>query len=378
MMETVTLEASGAGGPSFVTFQVEAFTSVSIRNSIVEPAEVSVELGDDTGWDRLSAITGLGSQYQVYVNDRPRIRGRIEAIDSPHDAAQGTVQRLVIRTKLSDAIYSSAPAGIRMRNISIRDFILACYASVGLTEADFDFRGDVSRNLMTGKSSKGGRSPVALDRLEADRAKVGPSETIFAAVDRHIRRHGLLHYDGPDGRIVVAAPNDTQDPIYFFRSFADAQLAATNNVLSATRALDVSSAPTHLGVFGKTSNADFTKAKLGAVVFNPDLIAAGFNRRVVVVDEGLRTRAFADRRASREFAQRNRGLDRLTITTDGLSYREGAQLIPYAPDTVADVLLASQGGALGAFYVESIQMERSAGAGDRTTVIAVRRGVWDL
>lgn len=378
MIDTVTLEASGAGGPSFVQFQVEDFTSVAVRNSIVEPAELSVEIGDETGWDRLSAITGLGSEYQVYVNDRPRLRGRVEAIDSPHDAKQGTTQRLVVRTKLSDAIYSSAPSGIRMRNINIKEFVLACYASVGLVEADFDFRGDVSRDLMTGKGSRGARSPVPLERLKADQAKVQPNETIFAAVDRHLRRHGYLHYDGADGRIVVAAPDDQQDPLYFFRSYADTRLARVNNLLTATRSFDVSGSPTHLGVFGKTGNADFTKAKIGSVLFNPDLIRAGFNRRIVIIDEGLRSRAFADRRASREFATRNRGLERMIVTVDGLSYREGATLIPYAPDTVADVLVADQGGALGAFFLESVQMERSADAGDVTTAVMVRQGVWEL
>jgi len=378
MTDTVTLEANGVGGPSFVTFAVEGFTSVSIRNSIVEPAEVSVELGDDTGWDRLSSLTGLGSEYQVYVNDRPRMRGRVEAVDSPTDAGKGTVQRLVVRTKLSDAIYSSAPAGIRMRDITIKDFILSCYASVGLTETDFDFRGDVSRDLMTGRGSRGQRPPIAIERIKTDQAKVQPNETIFVAVDRHLRRHGFLHFDGADGRIVVAAPDDQQDPLYFFRAYKERQLAQVNNVVSVQRGLDVSGSPTHLGVFGKSWKADFTKAKIGSVLFNPDLIAAGFNRRIVIIDEGLRSRAFAERRASREFAARNRGLERLTIVSDGLSYREGGDVIPFAPDTVADVLVSEMGGALGAYFVESVQMDRSASGGDLTTLVMVRQGVWEL
>lgn len=377
MIDTVTLEASGAGGPSFVTFAVEDFTSVAIRNSIVEPAEVSVELGDDTGWDRLSSVTGLGSQYQVYVNDRPRMRGRVEAIDSPLDAGKGTTQRLVVRTKMSDAIYSNAPLGVRMRGISIKQFILACYASVGLVEADFDFRGDVSRDLMTGRGSRGQRPPAALEALQMDQAKVQPNETIFAAVDRHLRRHGLLHFDGADGRIVVAAPDDQQDPIYFFRCYKERQLAKVNNVLSVQRSLDVSGAPTHLGVFGKSGSADFTKAKIGSVLFNPDLIAAGFNRRVVIIDEGLRSRAFAEHRASREFSQRNRGLERLTIVVDGLSYREGSDVLPLAPDTVADVLVSEMGGALGAYYVEGCEMNKSI-SGDVSTLTMVRQGTWEL
>jgi prophage tail gpP-like protein len=381
-LDTLRIEARGRGGSGSGTGDVfanfEDWTGFSLRTSIVEPAELSLELGDDTGWDRLNELIQLGSEFQVYLGDRPRLRGRVECLDSPADAKQGATQRVVIRTKMSDAIYHSAPQGIRLKGVSLKEFVLACYAAVGITEADFDFRGDVSRDLMTGVGSRGGRPPRALEELRQEQAKVQPTESVAAAVDRHLRRHGFLHWDGPDGKIVVAAPDDQQDPIYFLQLYKESNLAQLNNVKTVQRTFDVGQAPTHLGVFGAGGKVDFGKAKIGAVVFNPDLIAAGFQRRVVILDEGLKSRDVATHRANFEFAQRNRGLERLVVGTDGLSYREGSTLIPYAPDTVADAVSALHGGALGAFFVESTQLTRSVSDGDNSTLLMVRQGVWVL
>lgn len=381
-LDTLRIEARGIGGSLQGTGEIlgsfEDWTSFSMRTSMVEPAEASLELGDDTGWQRLNAMMQLGSEFQVFLGDRPRMRGRVEAIDSTGDAMSSSTQRLVLRTKLSDAIYSSAPQGIRLKGASLKQFILACYSSLGLVEADFDFRGDVTRDLLTGARGKGRKAPLDLDALSKEDAKVNPPETIFGTVDKHLRRHGMLHWDGADGRIVVAAPDDEQDPLYFLQTFREGSSAQLNNIKSLQRGFDVSGSPTTLGIYGKGGGVDFSKVKLGAVLFNPTLQAAGFRRAVVIVDEGLRNLANAQRRASHEFALRNRGLERLVITTDGLSYREGSALIPYAPDTVADVVSDPHGGSLGAFYIETVEMSRTVDEGDNSTLSMVRQGVWAL
>lgn len=358
-------------------FNFERWTSFSLKNSITAPAEASFELGDETGWDRVSTLCTLGAQFIVMVNDRPRLAGRIEALSSPSDARQGTVQSFVIRTKLSDAAYSSAPAGIRLKGASIKQFVLACYEGIGLRESDFDFRGDVSRDLMTGKDSRGKRPPKPLEPLKEEQAKVNPPETVFAAVDRHLRRHGLLHWDGPDGRIIVAAPDDQQEPMGALCCYRP-PYSQFNNIVSIDRTQDVSEAPTVLGVFGVGGGVLFSKSKVSSTLFNQDLIDRGFRRTVVIVDEGLKTKALAGSRASREYATRNRGLDRLSISVDGLSYREGSELLPWAPDTVMDVTAVQLGGAIGSYFVEEVELTRSASQSDMTRLLLVKQGVWVL
>lgn len=358
-------------------FNFSDWTSFTVRSSIVAPAEASFELGDDSGWGRINTLCELGAQFVVMVDDRPRFAGRVEALSSPSDAQQSTSQSFVLRTLLSDAAYASAPHGVRLKGASIKDFILACYAGIGLTEPSFIFKADVSRDLMTGRSSRGQRTAPALEPMTEEQAKVNPPETIFAAVDRHLRRHGLLHWDGPDGRIVVGAPDDRQDCVAMLRSFRWPN-GQFNNVMRIDRQQDVSQSPTVLGVFGVGGGVNFSKAKVSTTLFNEDLIRRGFRRTVVIVDEAVKTKGLAGARANREFSTRNRSLDRLSVTVDGLAYRDGSELLPWTPDTTVDVIAEQLGGAIGTYYLEEVEMRRSISDGDTTQLSLVRQGCWVL
>lgn len=363
--------------PAGFDFNFGEWTSFSLTNTIVGPAEASFELGDETGYGRMEQLLELGALLYVTVDDRSRIVGRVEARDSAIDASGSATQRCVVRTRITDALTASAPARVQVRNTSVKDFILALYEGIGLEEADFDFQANVSRDLMTGRTSRGQRTAPDLEPLKIDQAKVKPPEAIFAAADRHLRRHGFLHWDGPDGRIVVAAPDDQQEPVATLRLFNPPN-GQHNNVLRAERSQSVADSPTVLGVFGIGGGNDFAKARVSAIQFNEDLIRRGFRRSSVIVDEAVRTKALAEARVRREYSQRSRGLERLTVTVDGLSYREGSELVPWSPDTVVDCVIEPLGGALGAYYVESVQMTRSATASDASVLSLVQRGSWVL
>lgn len=377
-LDVVKVNAIGVpGNTTLFDFNFQDWTSFSVRSSITSPAEASFELGDETGWQRIQTLCGLGSEFCVVVNDRPRMLGRVEALSSPCDAQQGTVQSFTVRTKMSDAIVASAPQGLRLKGASIKEFILACYSGIGLDEGDFEFRSDVARDLMTGKGSKGPRPPKALEPLTEEQAKVNPPESIFAAVDRHLRRHGLLHWDGPDGRIIVGAPDDQQEPMGMLCMYRP-PYGQMNNLLSVERVNDVSQSPTALGVFGISAGKDFSKTRLSSFVYNEDLLARGFRRSIIINDEALKTRALATGRANREYASRNRGLDRITVSVDGLSYTEGSHLFPWSPDTVFDVVVTHLGGAIGNYYVEDVELSRNASQGDVSRITLVKQGVWVL
>lgn len=358
-------------------FNFRDWTSLRVLSSMVGPSEASFELGDDTGWERLLRLCDLGARFAVLVNDRPRLVGRVEAITAPIDAEQSATQSFIVRTRLSDAMYASAPQGIRLKGASIKQFVLACYEAVGLGEADFDFVGDVSRDLLTGKDTKGGKPKRILEPLKEEQQKVNPPETVFAAVDRHLRRHGFLQWDGPDGRIVIASPDDQQAPMarLLCRQPPHGQ---QNNVVSIERTRDVSQSPTTLSTFGVGGSADFRRTRVSSILYNQDLIRRGFRRGVVINDEGLKTKELAGARGNREFATRNRGLDRLTVTVDGLSYRDGNRLVPWAPDTTVDIFTHVLGGAMGIYFTEEVEMTRSDGSGDLTRLSLVKQGVWVL
>ncbi len=376
-IDRVRVEALGAPGSAAGEFNFEDFTTFALHSTMLGPSEASFELGDDTAYSRLSELLGLGARFRVFVNDRLRLTSRVELLETALSADRSMTQSFTVRTRLTDAVFSSAPVGVRVKNLSIKQFILGVYASIGLTEKDFDFRGDLSRDLMTGRTTRGGKSPRPLDPLKEDEAKVQPPESCFSAVDRHLRRHGLLHWDGPDGRIVVAAPDDEQEPSYVLRTLSGDE-GQYNNVLDAQRTQDVSEAPTELGVFGTGAKGGEPRARASAIAQNPKLIAAGFKRRAAIVDEAMRNKEAATRRASREIAQRNRGLERIVCTVDGISYRDGLDPIPWVPDTTADCYFEMLGGALGVYYLEDVQMSRDAERGDASRLTMVQKGVWVL
>lgn len=364
--DTVTVDSSQGA--------FELWSSFELRNLITAPSEASFEVGDAGTFEELAQLAALGERMTVAVNGRTRLKGQVFVRNSPVDAQQSSLLRFVIRTNLARAAVASADPRIKVKKVSVRDFVLAAYAPLGLTAADFDFAGDVSRDLMTGVPTRGGRAPKNLEPLKEDQAKIQPPETVKEAVDRHLRRHGLLQFDGADGRIVIASPDDTQDPLYFLRLLRDGQ---DNNLQRCERIQDLTDAPSSLSVFGIGGGREFTKAKVSFGLENPE-VAAAFFQPVVIVDEGVKTKELAERRARRENAARRRRVDGFVLGVDGLAYQDGDERIPYAPDTVVDVIAETVGGAVGRYYVEEVAMRRTGADADRTALTVTAPGVWEL
>jgi prophage tail gpP-like protein len=288
------------------------------------------------------------------------------------------VIRFTIRTKVQDAWYASAAEGIAVKNVSLKDFILALYEPLGYSESDFVFRGSVARDLITGRSSTNqGSDTTDLEPIKLDAAKVRPPETIYEAADRHLRRHGLMHWDSPDGRIVVAAPNDEQDPLYTL-TLSRANQGLGNNVLGTTRTRDWSGIPSKVGLYGVGSGRGTSRARVSATAEDEDVIAAGFHRPVTILAEAVKTQALAGRAAARELAARSKSKDSFDVEVDGLSFWDGYVGIPWGVDTVAEVHTDAAGGSCGAYYLHRTILQRNATDGDKTNVSLVRKGVWKL
>ena len=254
--DTVRLEA--VGGKTF-----DRFTSLEITSDLTAPAEASIECGDDGTWQSLKDYLALGAPFKVFTNDRLRLTGRLESADIPVDAASGASVRFLVRTKLADATYASCDPAIAIQQTTLKEVVLKAYASLGYAESDFVFNADTARDLMTGKPAGGKQSPeTSLAPLKVDEARVNPPETIFEFVERHLQRFHFSHWDSPDGKIVVGAPNDQQAPLYRFLCKRGAA-ARANNVLSARRSRDASDSPSHIGVFGGYRPSDFQNARVG-------------------------------------------------------------------------------------------------------------------
>ena len=371
----VELEASLSlpGGGAF-----DNFTTLEVVNNITGPSEASFESGDDISWAAIGDVFAIGTKMKVFVNDRLRITGRVELNNAPFDPHAGAVIRFAVRTKLADAFVAGANPSTAVQNVSIKDFIVKLYEPMGYVAADFVFDPRTYRNLMTGLAKHTSEVPVDLEPIKLPEARVTPPETIYAAADRHLRRHGLMHWDMPDGRIMVGAPNDTQDPTYTFNAFRSYPSAEINNILGASRTRDWSGIPGRLTVFGVGGKRDFTKTRVSDTASDDDVLAAGFYRPVQIVAEGIRSKALALSAAQRELSARSKRKDGYQINLDGLSHWVDGKQVQYSPDTVALIHSDVAGGTSDPYYVQSVVLTRSAAEGDTTQMDLVKRGIWRL
>lgn len=352
------------------------FTSLQITNDLMAPSEAGFEVGDDQTWTQLEQIIALGKPFRVFVNDTLHMTGRVELTDAPIDPGGGAVVRFTVRTKMADAMYASADPFVTVQSTSIRDFVLEAYSLLGYTAEDFVFDQDTARDLLTGKLSDGSDTPTDLEPLKVDQAKINPPETIHAAVTRHLMRHGLMHWDSPDGRIVVGAPNDFQDPIYRLRMRIGSE-GRENNILTATRTRDASGVPTKVVIMG-SGPKNWLKAKIRGFAFNADLQEAGFYRPVVLVNEQCKQDDLAQRMAYRMLTDRSKRFDAWVVNVDGLSYWNGSSRLIYGIDTVADVQSDVAGGPAGAYLVHRVVKRVDAAGAQGTELSLLHRGLWAL
>src|SRR5690606_32415109 len=224
------------------------------------------------------------------------------------------------------------------------------FEPLGYTADDFEFRADLSRDLMTGKPKKGGKVPADLEKIQVDAAKVKPPESIWECAVRHLMRHGLMIWDSPDGRLVVGVPDDLQQPIYNLNAIRTGYERQRNNILSVNRTQDITQAATSVAVYGVGGGRDYRKSRVSYEDTVQTLVDAGFSRRMLMVDENVKTKEQATRRAKRENALRRRATDTLMVRVAGLSY-PGEPRVPFAPDCCADVIVETLGGAVGQYYV---------------------------
>jgi prophage tail gpP-like protein len=372
-LDTVRVEADGVG--SF-----DKFTTFQISNDLTSPSEAAFEVGDDLTYPQLSDFVALGKKYRVFVNSRLSLTGRIEINNIPTDAQGGASVRFTVRTKLADALFASARADAKVKNVTLKQWLLELYAPLGYVESDFVFKANVARNLITGKSTKSNQGALPdPDTIKEEQAKVQPPEAIFAAADRHLRRFGLMHWDSPDGKIVVSAPDDEQEPLYHFRCFRGPS-GAQNNVLSITHGIDFSEIPSGITVAGSGAKASegFVRAKVIAQRIDADVTSAGFVRPVTILAQQVRTTSLAQAAAARELSARSQRKNTFDVAADGLSHWDGSGLINYAPDTVADVVSDTVGGALGLYYVHRTSLTRSPQDGDRSQITVLKQGIWRL
>lgn len=361
------------GAPGALTI----FNSLEVTNDLTSPNGARFDLGDDGSYGSLYKDLAHGKPFKVYLNGLPRMSGIVVAQEVPDDAQSGTRIDLRLSTRLADAYVRSAEPALSVKNVAIKDFILKLFAPLGYAEADFVFAASAERDLMTGKPTRGGKPPANLSPIKLDAAKINPPETIMEAAGRHLKRHGLMLWDAPDGRIFVGAPDVDQRPVYRFVSKRGAK-SSGNNVLRVQRIADWYDTPSSVTVFGALVGKDLAKAKVSATAAHADMLDAGFDRPVYLPHEQIKTEAHAIDDARRELAARSKRKDSFEIEVDGWSYWNGTDITPYAPNTTADVDLDALGGIQGRYFVTRVVLRESARSSQTTSLSLAAPSVWRL
>lgn len=361
----------------------DAITSADVLSSVVRSSEASFEVGDDGSYRDIAELANLGTRFVAFVDETPRLRGRVEVLNSDVNARASSTIRFVVRTAISDLETNEVDLSIRVRDATIQQVIEAAVArktaepAPAIPAPRIIYTTDVARSIMTGMRGRGGKTAKTLQPLTEQEAAPHPGETQKAFIDRHLMRHGLLIWDGPDGELVVGEPDDEQEPIYFFRCLLGPQ-GAHNNCVIMSRTRDAGGAPTHLTIYGHGGGGGKTRSKISAVRTNDELISLGFDRRITLTESAIRTKDMAERTAARQFSERVRKVETVTISAIGHSFEDGGTRAAYAPDTVADLIFETLGGPLGPYYLEQTMARVSPSEGETTQIQLVRAGTWSL
>jgi hypothetical protein len=373
--DTVLIESAQGGDFSIV---VDRATQYEICTDLTAPSAARFEMGDDGTWSVIRDALGIGARFQVSVNDKPALTGRLLTRNLAASADAGATVQVVVRTRLADAMFTAVDPKIGTKNTTLKAVVLAAFDRMQLAESDFIFRSDVARDLITGLGRGGGATPD-LAAMKEDEARPHPPETVWSFVDRHLSRFHLMMWDAPDGRIVVGAPDDLQSPSYFMTAHRG-RAALTNNLLSATKTEDYEEVPAEMWVYGVGGGKDQAKSRIKFLTVDPILAAADpfLDRTAMVIDESITTQAQAVARARRELMRRRLASDSWVLETDGLSYWTGSDRIAYGIDTVADVKVDVAGGSGGAYLVYQTKMSGSSSGAHTTQLTACGRGIWAL
>lgn len=368
-LDVITIETAAG------TF--DRFSRCQVVNDIFGPTEATFDLGDDESWQTLAPVLYPGQSVRVALNGRPRLTGRAEISTGSASPDEGTKIALTVRTKMADARYTSADPRITVKDTSIKDFVLACYAELGFAEDDFLFAPFTARDLMTGKA-QGAADPTDLEPIKVDQAKVNPPETIFEAVERHLRRYRATHWDSPDGKIIVGSPDDTQTPIGNLVARAGPE-AKANNLKRIKHIRDWSEVAAMMWVVGQSPGRDTRRKGLRGFALDDEVFRVSaetghFNRRAIIPRQEANDQQQVTQQAVRELSARRRNKSAWELVVDGWSYWNGDEQIPWAHNTVVDVDVVSLGGPFGRALVTKVALDLDLEAGTRTTLTVVAPG----
>ena len=322
-------------------------------------------------------LTVVDAPAEVVVDGAVQVRGFI-ARTEVSGARAGSPLTITGRDQAAQAQVSDADPSLSLRGVTLSDALARLFGPLGIN-ITIGLRADDARpalaGMRPGAHPSSGRRARRAHRV--DHFRVRPGEKVWQLAETLCRRHGFLLYTAPsaDGvGLVIDRPAYDSEVVYEFTRTGARDGSWEGNILSGSRAVDVSQVPTSVTVFGHSAIAASQDARLRVTLENdglahPRVATSTPARHRYLRDDRARTRAVCEQRARRELANAMASFDVYTAQVQGFGQRGRL----YAVNSMARVR-DDLTGTTGDWLVTQVQMQRSRQGGHAATVRMIPKG----
>ena len=222
--------------------------------------------------------------------------------------------------------------------------------------------------LATRSAYANGLSPSDIARLKVSDARPQVGETVWAFIDRHCKRLGVMIWFAPEGRLIVSSPHYTQDPSFSAVRRYRSDASQPNNVLDGSVRQSIGERVSKVTVYGRGNPRTGSRTIPHGVAVDESW-PSPFPKEMVIQDTAIKTDAEATRRAVRELNQRKQQSFMLEYELQG----HGQGPVIYSIDTVMTVV-DDAADVRGNFYVTRRTFQRSRTDGTKTSIQALPIG----
>lgn len=346
--------------------------SYEVHHAILtQPSTFTLRLGWGSVLQGLIAKCTPGTPFQLLIGDVLQHTGQIDGYEANSDGSSGGTLSIHGRdnlAKLHDAFVTEEKS---YEDKTYYEMVESVLLDIVGTHVLTSYN-DANRKLTTGigvvPTAQPDTTNATAPSAKQLRTRIG--ERWYEFLKRELDRAGLFLWTAADGSYVLSAPNANQPPIYkIIRQRGQTRNAVNVEVARYRNATE--GRYSHAIVYGKGGGKKAGRTKYKGEFDDPEMIAWGFNRPLVLRDVNVSNSAQAEFYARRKLAETRRAGWNLTYSAAGHtipSLLTGERAV-WAVDTVVSVV-DEELGLSGDYYVEQVVFRRNPAT---TTEITLMR-----
>jgi prophage tail gpP-like protein len=328
-----------------------------------------------SGRDLIGHLLQASVALDVEVRANMTLVSLVEAALLPYGIGVAT-DSYAARTRLQ-AGRARARERARSAGVGPRSYTLTAQAEADRTGRPIDEILGVDSDTSPGaRSARAGvvsgyansMSPSDIARLSVRDARPQVGETVWAFIERHTKRLGVLAWLSPVGTLVLSSPRYEQRPRYAAVRRNPSDPAFANNVLSGGLNESIGDRHSSVTVYGR-GNPRNSERRIVTGTATDDAWPADMDKPLIIQDASIRSGAVAARRALRELMARKESAFTLEYVLDG----HGSHGHLFAIDTTIAVV-DEESDVRGVFYVVRRQFNQDRQNGTTTNIRCVPRG----